>query len=402
MIRSKIPFFLLLLCSYSLSFSQYEEYEGGYGEYEGAVDAEAYEGDDEGDGDYQDGYEGVEVDPLALPDTAANARRGSPASERATAAALRSIPLFQNPLPTFTIDPANPTLPENHAFLKLRGTIWRGSEQILTTNQRGVVTPQRMYVVFAKDRDAATFAIAPFSSSSITSYPPIEDYVPLIPVIETNSFRASPYTDKYIEIPEEYTRPTTNNLFLLDPNLSNLSSTEAENSETTTFTPPPVAAPPVEAEIPVQLDDAYGDGGEYGDAGYGDGYGDAGYGDGYDGYSFAPNIQELTLFAQNAGGSSTISYAVVNIGGLNSGVFQMNDPSNAAAPFIILMMVLDVDGSLWAGIVRSSVDMRLNTAEAGQLRELYKKNLINRVNLKKYSPVSESENRATSIFNFFK
>ncbi|MGL5721152.1 MAG: hypothetical protein ACRCY4_01950 [Brevinema sp.] len=389
MMRSRVVSILLVVCCFSLSFAQYDGYDA-YGGYEGG-----YEGYGD-EGEYGDAYDFAEPDPLALPDTGAGARRAPPSSAGAAAAAMRSIPLFREPLPNFVIDPSNPTLPANHAFLKLRGSIWRGSERFFTTNQRGVVSAQRMYMVFAQERDAASFVLAPYDSPSVTTYPPVEDYVPLSPLIETNSFISSPYADKYIEIPEEYTRPTTNNMFLFNPAAqSNTNEASPEAVSPNLVTPPPTPTPnptPIpglESDMP-NFDD-------YDLEGYGDSYGTY---EGYDGYSFLPSFQDPVLFAQNAG--STFTYAVVNLGGMNGGVFQIADPQGMAAQFIVLLMVMDKDGELWAGTVRSSVDMRLNTAEAGQLRELYKKNLTSRINLKKYSPVFQSENKASSIFNFFK
>ena len=393
MIRSKVASFLLILCCYSLSFAQYDGYDLGYDEGYETLDDLGFE-----DEEYLEDLDVEESDPLALPDTAERARRAPPSSQAAAAAAMRSIPLFRDVFPTFPIDPTNPTLPANHPFLKFRGTVWRGSEQFFITNQRGVVSAQRMYLVFAKERDAASFTLAPYDSPTITAYPPVEDYVPLIPLIETNSVFASPYADKYIEIPEEYTRPTTNNMFLVNPSAQTNTNTPAAEAPTPTA-PSTEALEPNEGISDVPIFDEYGD--EYLDEGA-DEYLDEGDGEYLDELSFAPNFQFTRLIAQNAGASPAMTYAVVNLGGLEGGIFQIADPQGIATKFIILMMVLDKDGSLWAGTVRSSVDMRLNTAEAGQLREIYKKNLTHRVNLKKYSPVFQSETKAPDIFKFFK
>ena len=397
MIRSKVASFLLILCCFSLSFAQYDGYDLGYGEEYEAFD------DLEGD-EFLDNYDVEETDPLALPDTAERARRAPPSSAGAAAAAIRSIPLFRDVFPNSPIDPTNPALPANHPFLKFRGSIWRGSERFFTTNQRGVVSAQRMYLVFAKERDAASFVLAPYDSSSITAYPPVEDYVPLIPLFETNSFIPSPYTDKYIEIPEEYTRPTSNNMFIINPQAQTNINTPVEtvtNAPSNTTTAP--APTPGISDVPIF--DEYGEElDEYGGEAF-DEYGDETldeYGEYLDELSFVPNFHTTSLLAQNAATPPANTYAVVNLGGLDGGVFQIADPEGIATKFIILMMILDKDGSLWAGSVRSSVDMRLNTAEAGQLREIYKKNLINRTNLKKYSPVLQLENKAPDIFKFFK
>ncbi|MGL5956971.1 MAG: hypothetical protein ACRC0X_10325 [Brevinema sp.] len=174
----------LLICIIVLTAvhtQDYEEYEY-YDEYAGYYD--------EGYSDYYDEYydeytEIAEEPTLEIPIEPPITNDLVPNLEEQTVTNI-FIPILQTYRSPIVVDPNDPKLPGNHHLVKLRGMVWRSDGTVLRTNSRGVVSEQRLFIFFDKERDAIAYQYA--FDRSTPMWPEKGSFIPLFPLLWTNDF----------------------------------------------------------------------------------------------------------------------------------------------------------------------------------------------------------------------
>lgn len=316
----------------------------------------------------------------------------------ATNTNIVQVPVFSGMKSYYAVDPQNPQLPPGHWLLKLRGSVWRSQEQTLSTNSRGVVSAQRLYIFFASDRDAVAFEFAPYAAKGPVSMPVFSDYMALNPLIQTNTYRMQPYRYRYLSVDSPYNRqvkplelPVASQQAVETPSETAESPEETEETEEITEE---IAEYDDQNDIyETQYEDQY----ESQDA-YQQEY-DENQSDYYQEYeetAFHFAFSEQKFVAQQA---ADLEQVVVNVGGLQGGIFVHENKNNKETPYTVIFLSMEPDGNLWAYTIQTSFDIRRSDSDAVKnARILYEKALETKANLKKFTRVRIDDSETGTRF----
>lgn len=457
--------------------------EGGY------ADDATYTGASYEEGEYADNTSEAETPPVekvtpATSETSSNSTDTTSTAEANNVITNIYIPLFQTYRSPNIVDGTNLTLPGNHRLVRARGSVWRSDNTVLQTNRNGVVSEQRLFIFFDRDRDAISYEFALARERDIPAWPQKSSFIPLLPLLQTNSFIPVPKasinsnerlsnTIRYMIKPEvmktydyenalnkliesqrsdskdyktihtnvtfitnKIERPfvvLTNDSVLIETNITSFSSETTVNIESggstntvsidnsllseidnannyndslnsyqyddvqnDTITLPPISSLP---ELPgTGQDDA-----EYGDYTENVDNVDQEYVDYYENYSGSDeNLDNLydvygqakyipqRMFAQEISQKTEDEMAskyVVNFGGDNGGVF-IHETGDIDNPYRVIFLSLDQGIYLYEYNINSSFDARNDKIRASaQARDLYKRILDERINMKRFKRV---------------
>ncbi|SFB69762.1 hypothetical protein SAMN02745150_00299 [Brevinema andersonii] len=332
-------------------------------------------------------YEYSEYDPVE--EAVAEAQEPSPPTTNTN---IVQVPVFSGMKSYYAVDPQNPQLPPGHWLLKLRGSVWRSQEQVLSTNSRGVVSAQRLYIFFASDRDAVAFEFAPHAVKAPGSIPVFSDYMELNPLIQTNTYKVQPYQYQYLSIDSPYTRQIKPlELSGTFQQTEQIPSEALESSKESEEITEEVAeydnqsdAYETQYEGQYESQDAY-------QQEYDDNQND--YYQEYEEIAFHFEFSEQNFVAQQA---VLLEQIVVNVGGLQGGIFVHKNKNNKKTPYTVFFLTLEPDGNLWAYTIKTSFDIRRGDSDAVKnARILYEKALKTKANFKKFTRVQidDSETR---------
>lgn len=338
------------------------------------------------------------------------------------------LPILEDYKPAITVNPENPQLPDNNQIKKLRGSIWKGNKKILMTNNNGVVSQQRAYLFFATNEDAIAYQYAPYSSQNMPFAPRPSDYIPLIPLLETNTLpdlssisltkysNLSPQTNQLpfeiqfdVVTPEldmlnssnnssEVTsvQPTTNSdIFNSDMNQDPITSVEVIAVEQNTESEDEVFDELVEQAVIEDEENTYSEEENIDAESSEEEYQNE---DEYTQTEYEETITEdeqyvqLTQMTQAfvAQLISTLSknQYVLNIGGQTSGIF-VHKTNNIEKPYKVIFLSLEEGIVLYEFSIENSFDVRLSDSQASKdARELYIKILNEKINFQKYNKMS--------------
>jgi len=99
-----------------------------------------------------------------------------------------NIPLYKDYRLPMAVDPKNPKLPANHNLAKLRGTIWRGDDVVIRTNERGVLAEYRPFIFFDANEDSIAYKYVPVGQQKLPEFPRTHNYIVLNPLLKTNNY----------------------------------------------------------------------------------------------------------------------------------------------------------------------------------------------------------------------
>ena len=150
---------LFMMLVVTPSVAQEYEYADEGGEYEYADEGGEYEYADEGE------YEDTEEQQTVI-----------------------NVPLYKDYRLPMVVDPKNPKLPTNHHFIKLRGTIWRGDDTVIRTNELGTLAEYRPFIFFDANKDGIAYKYVPVGQQKLPDFPNSYNYVALDPLLETNTY----------------------------------------------------------------------------------------------------------------------------------------------------------------------------------------------------------------------
>ncbi|MGL4563277.1 MAG: hypothetical protein ACRCVW_05425 [Brevinema sp.] len=323
------------------------------------------------------------------------------------------LPVLQDYKPILTVDPINPELPANHQLKKIRNSIWRGTKRILSTNKYGVVQACRVYLFFSEDRDAIAYRYMPYDSRHLPSEPSQGEYIPLIPLLQTNTVPnlESVTLKKFKEIPlntnaQDYQiqfdvgtqitnipsfniSQTNTNITILNPPTNN--STIAPivpQSETNEPSVEIVQDQPndnvlveedaldLENELETEiLDEAV----PSDDQGYED--------DPVENEYARLTYREQHFVAQLMSALEQNKY-IINIGGQNAGIF-VHKTRNPEKPYKVIFLSMESGIVLYELSIENSFNVRVSDSQAViEARELYIKLLNDRINFQKYDQIT--------------
>lgn len=338
-------------------------------------------------------YEYSEYDPVE--EAVAEAQEASPPTTNTN---IVQVPVFSGMKSYYAVDPQNPQLPPGHWLLKLRGSVWRSQEQVLSTNSRGVVSAQRLYIFFASDRDAVAFEFAPYAAKAPVSMPVFSDYMALNPLIQTNTYKVQPYQYQYLSIDSPYSRqvkplelPGASQQAEQIPSETPESSEEIEETEEITeeVSEYDDQSDAYESQYEDQYEsqDAYQQ--EYEDI-------QTEYYQEYEETAFHFEFSEQNFVAQQA---APLEQIVVNVGGLQGGIFVHENKNNKETPYTVFFLTLEPDGNLWAYTIQTSFDIRRGDSDAVKnARILYEKALKTKANFKKFTRVQIDDSETGTRF----
>lgn len=183
----------------------------------------AQDSDEEYEYYYEDEYEYTDDEDYAYEDETTD-YEDTPEEETETEGDVVSedkpktvIPLFQEYRLPITVDPENPKLPANHEFKKLRGTIWRGEDRVIKTNDRGQRLPMRVYIFFSEEEDTIAYGYTPYDQIKIPNTPNEKNFIPLNPLLETNFY--VPIINESIENTQTPFKENNSIIFQVDPRI---------------------------------------------------------------------------------------------------------------------------------------------------------------------------------------
>ncbi len=359
-----------------------------------------------------------------------------------------TIPIFSDYKLPMRINLTNPLLPSMHQFKKLRGTVWRGSERIVRANKRGVLSEQRLFIFFDQDRDAIAYSYATYNSKRIPNTPRREHFIPLFPLLITNSYVPIVSSNLHKVSSAASTNTTNSGLNIIlkvEPSLAGANPDGTLLPKTPIVPTPPTLATPTAPVVPTPVqeiaeeaiyeegayeEDVYEEGtyeeGVYEEGAYEEGvYEEGAYEEEYEGeeeayaeYDDFVNPDELynayeeelgetaslkrrplRFFAQNVIPVTTqpttnkivtnlfstlTNQYVINVGGNDSGIF-IHETKNPRNPFKVIFLHLDKGMTLYEYNLDNSFDVRDGQSQTSiRARELYLNILGQKINMKKF------------------
>lgn len=327
------------------------------------------------------------------------------------------VPIFSGMKSYYAVDPQNPQLPPGHWLLKLRGSVWRSQEQTFSTNRRGVVSAQRLYIFFASDRDAVAFEFAPYAAKAPVSMPVFSDYMALNPLIKTNTYNVQPYQYRYLSVDSPYSRqikplelpgvsqPAAQTLPETAESPEEIEETEQiteevsedeDQSDTEDEDQSDTYETQYEDEYETQYEDQEEDQYEFQDE-YQQEYDQdqSEYYQEYEETALHFSFSEQKFVAQQAAHEQI----VVNVGGLQSGIFVHENKNNKETPYTVIFLSVEADGNLWAYTIQTSFDIRRGDSDAVKnARILYERALAAKSNFKKFTRVRIDDSETGTRF----
>ncbi|MGL4562061.1 MAG: hypothetical protein ACRCV0_07240 [Brevinema sp.] len=323
------------------------------------------------------------------------------------------LPVLQDYKPILTVDPINPELPANHQLKKIRNSIWRGTKRILSTNKYGVVQARRVYLFFSEDRDAIAYRYMPYDSRHLPSEPSQGEYIPLIPLLQTNTVPnlESVTLKKFKDIPLNTNAQDYQIQFDIGTQITNIPSfniSQTNTNITILNTPTNKAAiapivpqsetnePSVEivqdqpndnvlveeeaVDLENELETEILDEEVLSD--------DQGYEDDPVENEYARLTYREPHFVAQLMSTPEQNQYVINIGGQNAGIF-VHKTRNPEKPYKVIFLSMESGIVLYELSIENSFNVRVSDSQAViEARELYIKLLNDRINFQKYDQIT--------------
>lgn len=228
--------------------------------------------------------------------------------------------------------------------------------------------------------------------------PVFSDYMALNPLIQTNIYRIQPYRYRYLSIDSPYSRqvkplefPDASRQAAQTP--SETTESQEEIEETEEITEEISGYEDQSDAYEIQYEDQY----ESQDA-YQQEYDENqnGYYQEYEETAFHFSFSEQRFVAQQV---ADLEQIVVNVGGLQGGIFVHENKNNKETPYTVIFLSMESDGNLWAYTIQTSFDIRRSDSDAVKnARILYEKALETKANLKKFTRVRTGDSETGTRF----